>query len=119
MAETVHSVADAGNQLLLLVGGKRSRRRPRRSIPFGYGRERYFWAFAVALVLFSMGGMLLYEGIQKFRDPHEVESLGVAVATVISLEADPHRHDHPDLVAPPDPGDGRTPQRARARTASR
>lgn len=84
LAETVHSVADAGNQLLLLLGGSRARKTATPEHPFGYGRERYFWAFAVALVLFSMGGMFaLYEGIQKFRDPHQVESLGVAVTILV------------------------------------
>ena len=84
LAETVHSVADAGNQLLLLLGGQRARKKATPEHPFGYGRERYFWAFAVALVLFSMGGMFaLYEGIQKFRDPHEVESLSVAVGILV------------------------------------
>ncbi|HSP26986.1 MAG TPA: cation diffusion facilitator family transporter [Ilumatobacteraceae bacterium] len=84
LAETVHSVADAGNQLLLLLGGQRARKEATAAHPFGYGRERYFWAFAVALVLFSMGGMFaLYEGIQKFRDPHEVESLSVAVGILV------------------------------------
>ena len=65
--------------------------------PFGYGRERYFWTFAVALVLFSMGGMFaLDEGIQKFRDPHEVESLGESAsgdardAIVAAIEASTH-----------------------------
>ena len=84
LAETIHSVADTGNQLLLFLGGQRARKSATPTHPFGYGRERYFWAFAVALVLFSMGGMFaLYEGIQKFRDPHEVESLGVAVTILV------------------------------------
>jgi cation diffusion facilitator family transporter len=84
LAETIHSAADTGNQLLLFLGGKRARKSATPTHPFGYGRERYFWAFAVALVLFSMGGMFaLYEGIQKFRDPHEVESLGVAVTILV------------------------------------
>ena len=84
LAETIHSAADTGNQLLLFLGGQRARKAATPEHPFGYGRERYFWAFAVALVLFSMGGMFaLYEGIQKFRDPHEVESLGVAVAILV------------------------------------
>ncbi len=84
LAETIHSAADTGNQLLLFLGGQRARKTATAEHPFGYGRERYFWAFAVALVLFSMGGMFaLYEGIQKFRDPHEVESLGVAVGILI------------------------------------
>ncbi len=84
LAETIHSAADTGNQLLLFLGGKRARKEATPEHPFGYGRERYFWSFAVALVLFSMGGMFaLYEGIQKFRDPHEVESLGVAIAILV------------------------------------
>jgi cation diffusion facilitator family transporter len=84
LAETIHSAADTGNQLLLFLGGQRARKQATPAHPFGYGRERYFWSFAVALVLFSMGGMFaLYEGIQKFRDPHEVESLGVAVVILV------------------------------------
>ena len=84
LAETIHSAADTGNQLLLFLGGQRARKSATPEHPFGYGRERYFWAFAVAMVLFSMGGMFaLYEGIQKFRDPHEVESLGVAVGILL------------------------------------
>ena len=84
LAETIHSAADTGNQLLLFFGGQRARKSATPEHPFGYGRERYFWSFAVALVLFSMGGMFaLYEGIQKFRDPHDVESLGVAVAILL------------------------------------
>jgi len=84
LAETIHSAADTGNQLLLFFGGQRARKSATPEHPFGYGRERYFWSFAVALVLFSMGGMFaLYEGIQKFRDPHDVESLGVAIAILL------------------------------------
>jgi cation diffusion facilitator family transporter len=91
LAESIHSAADTGNQLLLFLGGRRARKSATPDHPFGYGRERYFWSFAVALVLFSMGGMFaLYEGIQKFRDPHEVENLGVAIgilAVAIVLES--------------------------------
>ena len=84
LAETIHSAADTGNQLLLFLGGQRARKSATPEHPFGYGRERYFWSFVVALVLFSMGGVFaLYEGIQKFRDPHEVESLGVAVVILV------------------------------------
>jgi len=84
LAEAVHSLADTGNQALLLLGGKRARKEATPQHPFGYGRERYFWAFAVALVLFSLGGMFaLYEGIQKFRDPHEVESLAIAIGILV------------------------------------
>ncbi len=84
LAETVHSLADTGNQLLLFLGGKRANRSESAAHPFGYGRERYFWAFAVALVLFSAGGMFaLYEGISKLRDPHEIESMSVAVTILL------------------------------------
>jgi cation diffusion facilitator family transporter len=84
LAESVHSVADCGNQGLLLLGGRTSKRRATRAHPFGYGRDRYFWAFFVAVVLFTRGsGFALYEGIQKVRDPHELESPGVAVAILV------------------------------------
>ena len=84
MAEAGHSLADTGNQLLLLLGGRRAARAADAQHPFGYGRERYFWAFVVALVLFSIGGLFaLYEGIQKLRDPHEVESLPVAIGILL------------------------------------
>src|SRR3954452_8628551 len=64
LAEAVHSLADTSNQALLLLGGSRSRREATRSHPFGYGRERYFWAFIVALVLFLLGGVFaIVEGI--------------------------------------------------------
>ncbi|MEO6570561.1 MAG: cation diffusion facilitator family transporter [Ilumatobacteraceae bacterium] len=84
LAEAVHSLADTGNQGLLFLGGNRAKRSATPEHPFGYGRERYFWSFAVALVLFSMGGLFaLYEGIQKFRDPHEVSNVLVAVGILV------------------------------------
>lgn len=84
LAESVHSLADTGNQGLLFLGGKRAQRDATPEHPFGYGRERYFWSFAVALVLFSMGGLFaLYEGIDKFRHPHEVKSIWVAVVILV------------------------------------
>lgn len=68
-AEAIHSVADAGNQGLLLVGGKRARRGATDAHPFGYGRERYIYAFIVAIVLFSVGGLFaLYEAYHKFHE---------------------------------------------------
>ena len=83
LAEAGHSLADTGNQLLLL-GGKRAAKAADTAHPFGYGRERYVWAFVVALVLFSMGGLFaLYEGIEKVRHPHDVESLGVAIGILL------------------------------------
>lgn len=84
LAEAVHSLADSGNQALLLLGSRRSQRKATPEHPFGYGRERYFWAFAVALVLFSMGGLFaLYEGIHKYRDPHEVHDVGIAIGILV------------------------------------
>ncbi|MET0728262.1 MAG: cation diffusion facilitator family transporter [Acidimicrobiales bacterium] len=84
LAEAIHSVADSGNQGLLLLGGKRARKRADEQHPFGYGRERYFWAFVVALVLFSLGGAFaIYEGISKIRHPHEVTSPEVAIGILV------------------------------------
>ena len=91
LAESIHSVADAGNQGLLALGGRRARRPPSELHPFGYGRSRYFWAFVVALVLFSVGGLFaIYEGWHKISDPHEVSSPIVAfaiLAVAIGLES--------------------------------
>jgi len=73
LAEAVHSVADSSNQGLLLWGNAAAKRSPTPSHPFGYGRERYFWSFVVALVIFSLGGLFaLYEGINKLIHPHEL-----------------------------------------------
>jgi cation diffusion facilitator family transporter len=84
LAESVHSVADSGNQGLLLLGGHRAKRAPTEEHPFGYGRERYFWSFVVALILFSVGGLFaLYEGIEKIRHPHELESVPVAIGILV------------------------------------
>ena len=69
LAEAIHSVADAGNQALLLVGGRRAKREATEEHPFGYGRERYVYAFIVAIVLFSVGGLFaLYEAYHKFHE---------------------------------------------------
>ena len=69
LAEAIHSVADAGNQGLLLLGGKRSRREATEEHPFGYGRERYIYSFIVAIVLFSVGGLFaLYEAYHKWDE---------------------------------------------------
>ncbi len=84
LAEAVHSVADTGNQALLLLGGHRARRGETPEHPFGYGREQYFWAFVVAMVLFSLGGLFaIYEGIGKIRHPHAPENLVVAIAILV------------------------------------
>ncbi len=88
LAEGVHSVADSANQGLLLLGGRRSRRPSTVKHPFGYGRERYFYAFVVAVVLFTMGSLFaLYEGWHKVRAPHPVEApawaFGVLLAAIV------------------------------------
>jgi cation diffusion facilitator family transporter len=75
MAESVHSVADSGNQALLLLGRKRAERPVTQKHPFGYGRERFFYAFIVAVVLFTVGSVFsLYEGWHKINEPHSVKS---------------------------------------------
>jgi cation diffusion facilitator family transporter len=75
LAESIHSVADSGNQALLLVGGKRAERKATQEHPFGYGRERYIYAFIVSIVLFSVGGLFaLYEAYHKIRHPEAIES---------------------------------------------
>src|SRR4051794_19490988 len=71
-AEAIHSVADSGNQALLLLGGKRSRREATEEHPFGFGRERYIYSFIVSIVLFSVGGLFaLYEAFHKAHEVHE------------------------------------------------
>ncbi|MFG2197055.1 cation diffusion facilitator family transporter [Streptomyces sp. NPDC048639] len=89
LAEGVHSLADSGNQALLLVGGKKARREATPEHPFGYGRERYIYAFLVSIVLFSVGGMFaLYEGYEKIKHPHEIEDwywpIGVLIFAIIA-----------------------------------
>lgn len=84
LAESVHSLADSGNQALLLLGASRGRRIADERHPFGYGAARYFWAFVVAVVLFTVGGAFaLYEGIEKLRHPHHVDSYGIAIGVLI------------------------------------
>lgn len=84
LAEGVHSVADAGNQALLLYGGKAAKRAADEEHPFGYGRERYLWAFVVAIVLFSVGGLFsINEGISKLQHPHELDILWLPVVVLV------------------------------------
>jgi cation diffusion facilitator family transporter len=91
LAEAIHSVADSGNQLLLLLGGKRAKRAASPAHPFGYGRERYIYAFIVSIVLFSVGGLFaLYESAEKFQHPHAIEGdfwwvpLAVLIGAVVA-----------------------------------
>ena len=84
LAEAFHSVADSGNQATLIVGGRVAERAPDRQHPFGHGRARFFAAFLVAVVLFTLGSLFsLYEGYEKLRHPHELESAGVALAILL------------------------------------
>jgi cation diffusion facilitator family transporter len=84
LAESVHSLADTSNQGLLLLGGQRAKRAATPEHPFGYGRDRYFYSFIVALLLFALGSVFaLYEGIHKLEEPEELTSPLVAVAILV------------------------------------
>ncbi|WP_223693915.1 cation diffusion facilitator family transporter [Leifsonia poae] len=75
LAEGVHSLADSGNQLLLLLGGRKAKKLADREHPFGYGRERYVYAFVVSIILFSVGGVFsLYEGFEKLSHPDPLDN---------------------------------------------
>ena len=80
LAESVHSLADSGNQLLLIIGGRRARREATPEHPFGYGRSRYVYAFIVSVVLFTVGGVFsVYEGLDKLGHPHELENVWLPI----------------------------------------
>jgi cation diffusion facilitator family transporter len=89
LAEGVHSLADSGNQLLLILGGRKAKKQADREHPFGYGRERYVYAFVVSIILFSVGGVFsIYEGVEKLQHPHELTNawlpiLVLAIAIVL------------------------------------
>ncbi len=91
LAESVHSLADSGNQVLLLVGGKRSRRTATADHPFGFGRERYVYAFMVSIILFTIGGVYsIYEGTHKVGHPEPIDRAWIPIAILvvsIGLEA--------------------------------
>ena len=89
LAEAIHSTADCANQLLLLLGLKRSRRAPTLDYPLGFGKETYFWSFMVAVMLFSVGGMFsIYEGWHKLHEPEELKypllALGVLAFGIVA-----------------------------------
>jgi cation diffusion facilitator family transporter len=87
LAEAVHSVVDSGNQVLLLVGARRSRRDPTKQHPFGFGQETFVYAFLVAVMLFTLGGLFaVYEGIEKIAHPHHLDTPVVAFV-VLGLAA--------------------------------
>jgi cation diffusion facilitator family transporter len=84
LAEAIHSLADSGNQVLLLVGGRRAQRAATPQHPFGYGRDRYIYAFIVAIVLFSVGGLFaIYEGVHKLQHPEELTSPQWAIGVLV------------------------------------
>ncbi|GAB2843908.1 cation diffusion facilitator family transporter [Microbacterium insulae] len=84
LAEAIHSVADSGNQLLLMLGGRRAKKRADREHPFGYGRERYVYAFVVSIILFSVGGLFsIYEGVDKLTHPHELTNYWIPIAVLL------------------------------------
>src|SRR5690349_12458242 len=84
LAETVHSLADCGNQLLLLLGMRQAKAPPSPDYPLGYGKAIYFWSFLVAVMLFSVGGMFsLYEGIHKLSEPEPLKTWWLPVAVLV------------------------------------
>ncbi|HXR44338.1 MAG TPA: cation diffusion facilitator family transporter, partial [Pseudolysinimonas sp.] len=85
LAEAVHSFADTINQVLLLIGGRRSKRDADEEHPFGYGRDRYLYAFIVSIVLFTVGGAYsIYEGVNKLTEPHhEIENWWLPIAVIL------------------------------------
>lgn len=88
LAESVHSVVDTGDQALLMLGGRRARKKADEQHPFGYGRERFFWAFMVAVVLFTLGGAFaIADGVEKILHPHELDrmwwAIGILAAAMV------------------------------------
>ncbi len=80
LAEAVHSFADCGNQILLLIGMKRSQKKPTDIHPMGFGRETYIWSMMVAITLFSVGGVFsVHEGWQRYQNPQELENAEIAL----------------------------------------
>jgi cation diffusion facilitator family transporter len=83
LAESIHSLADTGNQLLLLLGIKRAKQPPTPDYPLGFGKAIYFWSFIVALMLFSMGGVFsIYEGFHKFHHPESLNYPYIAIGVI-------------------------------------
>lgn len=84
LAEAIHSLADTGNQLLLLLGLKQAKRPPTPDYPLGFGKSIFFWSFLVAVMLFSIGGMFsLYEGVHKLQHPEPLNKPWIAVGVLI------------------------------------
>lgn len=84
LAESIHSVADAGNQLLLILGLRQTRKEPTDDHPLGFGKSIYFWSFLVAVILFSVGGMFsMYEGVHKLLHPEPLSYPWVAIGVLV------------------------------------
>ena len=84
LGEGVHSLADTGNQILLLRGGRVSQKKADADHPFGFGRERYVYAFVVSIILFSVGGVFsLYEGVDKIQHPHPLENVWIPIVVLL------------------------------------
>ena len=84
LSEAIHSLADTGNQILLLIGIKRSSKREDYEHPFGYEKEQFFWSFLVAVLLFFLGGLYsLYEGINKLNHPHTIETPWIGIGVLL------------------------------------
>jgi cation diffusion facilitator family transporter len=84
LAEGVHSLADTGNQGLLLLGGRKAKKQANAEHPFGFGRERYVYAFVVSIILFSIGGVFsIYEGLEKIQNPHELENAWLPILVLV------------------------------------
>ena len=84
LAEGIHSLADSGNQILLLLGGRKARKAADQEHPFGYGRERYVYAFVVSIILFSVGGLFsIYEGVDKLTHPHELTNVWIPIVVLV------------------------------------
>jgi cation diffusion facilitator family transporter len=84
LAEGVHSLADTGNQGLLLLGGRKAKKKATADHPFGFGRERYVYAFVVSIILFSIGGVFsIYEGVEKIQHPHELENVWLPIVVLL------------------------------------
>ena len=84
LAEGVHSLADTGNQGLLLLGGRKAKKKANAEHPFGFGRERFVYAFVVSIILFSIGGVFsIYEGIEKLQNPHPLENAWLPIVVLL------------------------------------
>jgi len=84
LAESIHSYADTGNQVLLYLGLKQSQRPPDKEHPLGYGKLSYFWSFIVAILLFSMGGLFsIYEGYHKLTNPEPLSQIWIAIVVLV------------------------------------